>query len=424
MGSSVLHENSLLRAPYESVHMVTRNTQKIVAKEITYVVAEVKRLARAAKERSKGANLINATKSITSMVKKLQGLKRKMEEGEKTSTKYVNRCQARLDHLTQLHEVTKNKGGSGGSSLELTSLSKNETVLRSLDSMLAGHLLRGGGLQTALLLAKNSNVFHLVDSEVFISAKKVIDGLRNHNCKPALAWCAANRSRLRRSHSPLEADLRVQQFVEMLKKNDVEGALKYARSHLSFISTSRQKRALHAMGAIAFVPPTKSLPERYKYLFEDKNWAELEGSFRKVLFKLNGLSAKSSISIRLQIGLEALKTHHCLTGGENEEKKRRKGVKKARSERSNTASHCPVCSKGMYGLAQDLPPSHRSHSCIVCRICGEVMDENNPPMALPNGNVYSKKAIDENSKLNHGDIVDPRSDDRFAKKKAKNVYIL
>lgn len=42
------------------------------------VVTEMKRLSKAAKERAKGANLINATKSINSMVRKLQGLKRKV----------------------------------------------------------------------------------------------------------------------------------------------------------------------------------------------------------------------------------------------------------------------------------------------------------------------------------------------------------
>lgn len=38
-------------------------------------------------------------------------------------------------------------------------------------------------------------------------------------------------------------------------------------------------------------------------------------------------------------------------------------------------------------LARDLPYSHHSQSFLICRHTGEVMDENNPPMALPNGQV-------------------------------------
>lgn len=39
----------------------------------------------------------------------------------------------------------------------------------------------------------------LVDIEVFQEAKKVIDALRNKEVAPALAWCAENKSRLKRS---------------------------------------------------------------------------------------------------------------------------------------------------------------------------------------------------------------------------------
>lgn len=38
-----------------------------------------------------------------------------------------------------------------------------------------------------------------VDIDVFQEAKKVIDALRNKEVAPALAWCADNKSRLKRS---------------------------------------------------------------------------------------------------------------------------------------------------------------------------------------------------------------------------------
>ncbi len=97
--------------------------------------------------------------------------------------------------------------------------------------------------------------------------------------------------------------------------------------------------------------------------------------------------------ISLQAGLSALKTHMCY-------------------QPDNQNIHCPVCSKssasssslnntmttsatvggggGVIGkLAENLPMAHHVNSCIVCRVNGTIMNEDNPPLVLPNGMVYS-----------------------------------
>lgn len=53
-------------------------------------------------------------------------------------------------------------------------------------------------------------------------------------------------------------------------------------------------------------------------------------------------------------------------------------------------AECPVCSKQLLELANSLPYSHCAQSRLVCPISGEVMNENNPPMVLPNGYVYGQ----------------------------------
>jgi hypothetical protein len=53
--------------------------------------------------------------------------------------------------------------------------------------------------------------------------------------------------------------------------------------------------------------------------------------------------------------------------------------------------NCPVCNELIGKLAKDLPYAHHIHSRLVCRLSGELMNEDNPPMMLPNGQVYSKK---------------------------------
>jgi len=42
-------------------------------------------------------------------------------------------------------------------------------------------------------------------------------------------------------------------------------------------------------------------------------------------------------------------------------------------------------------LAEEVPLSHHANSTIVCRISGKIMDEDNMPMAFPDGHVYSRE---------------------------------
>ena len=49
---------------------------------------------------------------------------------------------------------------------------------------------------------------------------------------------------------------------------------------------------------------------------------------------------------------------------------------------------CPVCSKHLNELARPLPFAHCANSRLICNISGLPLNENNPPMMLPNGHVY------------------------------------
>jgi macrophage erythroblast attacher len=39
----------------------------------------------------------------------------------------------------------------------------------------------------------------LVDTDIFVDAKKVIQCLRNKDCSEALSWCAENKSKLKKA---------------------------------------------------------------------------------------------------------------------------------------------------------------------------------------------------------------------------------
>ncbi|KAL0300193.1 UNVERIFIED_CONTAM: protein MAEA [Sesamum calycinum] len=69
----------------------------------------------------------------------------------------------------------------------------------------------------------------------------------------------------------------------------------------------------------------------------------------------------------------------------------------------------PLSQEGFRKLAQPLPYSKQHHSKLVCYISKELMDTENPPLVLPNGYVYSTKALEDMAKQNHGKITCPRT---------------
>lgn len=127
------------------------------------------------------------------------------------------------------------------------------------------------------------------------------------------------------------------------------------------------------------------------------------------------------MSITLQAGLSALKTPQCY-------------------EHENKNVNCPVCDSDTLGkLAEKLPLSHHVNSTLVCRISGKIMNEDNPPMLLPNRRVYSQNVMDMKQKYtqtnmiyqalnelaakNDGKIICPRTGDVCKLKDLRKVFI-
>ncbi|KAJ0045691.1 hypothetical protein Pint_06164 [Pistacia integerrima] len=69
----------------------------------------------------------------------------------------------------------------------------------------------------------------------------------------------------------------------------------------------------------------------------------------------------------------------------------------------------PLSQESFRKLASPLPYSKQHHSKLVCYITKELMDTENPPQVLPNGYVYSTKALEEMAKKNNGKITCPRT---------------
>ncbi|OLY84754.1 Macrophage erythroblast attacher [Smittium mucronatum] len=149
--------------------------------------------------------------------------------------------------------------------------------------------------------------------------------------------------------------------------------------------------------------------KRYKSLYSQNRWVELSEKFKSIFFSLYGLPSMSILLLLLQTGISCLKTRSCSNDKNSDDSNR----------------NCPICSsKALNEISKDLPLSYHTNSSLVCRISGLKMNENNPPMRLPNGYVYSYISLKDMSDKGNGIVQCPRSGDSFSFGDCVKLFIL
>ncbi|KAK4758036.1 hypothetical protein SAY87_019337 [Trapa incisa] len=358
-------EHHFLRVPLEHYKKLIRANQRVVEKELSAVMSGVCEVADSA-----DISRDEAVNRLHSLVSRLHGLKRKLEEGSWTEHLQAQRCRARIDHLE---------------SADPDNLSEwNNTRLKRI---LVDYMLRMSYYDTAEKLAGSSNIMDLVDLDIFKDSRRVIEALQNKEVGPALAWCSENKSRLKKSKSIFEFQLRLQEFIELVRSESNMQAIAYARKYLAPWGATHMKELQRVMATLAFKSSTECAT--YKVLFEPVQWDFLVDQFKQEFCKLYGMPLEPLLNIYLQAGLSALKTPYCYE--------------------DDCTKEDPLSQESFRKLAMPLPYSKQHHSKLVCYITKELMDAGNPPMVLPNGYVYSTKALEEMSRKNDGRITCPRT---------------
>ncbi|RID65217.1 hypothetical protein BRARA_D00430 [Brassica rapa] len=303
---SIKLEHQLLRVPFEHYKKTIRANHRSLEKEVSSVVSSVGDLAD--NDWSKDV----AVSRLTSLVSRLQGLKRKLEEGSNVENLQAQRCRARIDHLD---------------SADVENITEwNNTKLKRI---LVDYMLRMSYFETASKLSESSNISDLVDIDIFREAKK----------------------------------------------------------HLTPWGATHMNELQHVLATLAFKSTTEC--PKYKALFEPQQWDVLVHQFKQEFCKLYGMTMEPLLNIYLQAGLTALKTPYSFEEGCTKED--------------------PLSQESFRKLALPLPYSKQEHSKLVCYISKELMDTENPPQVLPNGYVYSTKALKEMADKNKGEIKCPRT---------------
>lgn len=101
-------------------------------------------------------------------------------------------------------------------------------------------------------------------------SREVEKSLANHETARCLSWCHDNRSKLRKLGSTMEFNLRVQEFIELVRSDRRLDAVKHARKCFVNYEDYQLQEIQSCMGQLAFPADPHHSP--YKDLLDEKRY--------------------------------------------------------------------------------------------------------------------------------------------------------
>ncbi|KAL3481866.1 CTLH/CRA C-terminal to lish motif domain-containing protein [Aspergillus californicus] len=391
----ILLDQPLLRLPHELARRNLKSVQRVYERERDYVIPALRDAAKASISNEQTPDQTLA--QLDAMICRMQGMKRKMEALHQEEKKVHNESRKRIQHLDQLYQIPS-----------LTDVKYDNWSRVRLDRLVIDHMLRSGYTESAQQLAREKDIENLVDLNVFVQCQRIAESLRQGETKDALQWCNENKAALKKSQYNLEFELRLQQYIEMIRTGDkakLVDALAHARKYLSPNIETQYAEIHRAAGLLAFPSPARDEP--YKSMYSSERWMYLSDLFIRTHHELLSLPSRPLIHIALSAGLSALKTPACHSAFESS----------SSNTHSTTTSVCPICSTELNALARNLPYAHHTKSSVEP-----------DPVVLPNYRIYGLHRLLNMSKkvgsLEPGKVRDPANGDIFDESDLKKVYIM
>lgn len=238
-----VQEFSLLRVPYETLNRKFRVGQRIIDKEVTNMNALVSDLQKLRDNPKKLA------KKKSEIKKKLDTARERMK---KISLSQNNECTTLRNRLQHLQSFKNN----------LQSWNTDRFYRQ-----LTEYLFQFGFQETSLKLAQILNLNDLVNANLFVKIRDLESSLRKQSTAECLAWCSENKSRLRKIKSRFEWELRLQNFITLIKEDKRMEAMEYARKFMTdLVPQSAKSTELGAAMALLVFQPTTHVGA-YRALF-------------------------------------------------------------------------------------------------------------------------------------------------------------
>ncbi|KAJ9643098.1 GID complex subunit containing RING finger motif [Coniosporium apollinis] len=388
----LLLDQPLLRMPYELSRKNYKAASRIFEQHRDATLKDLKNSANAALSAPDAPKAIS---DLDAMISRLQTLKRKLSDLQQTEESIQRQSKARIAHLNELYQIPS-----------LADVKYDEWSRVRLDRLLVDYLLRSGYGESARQLAQEKGIEELVDVEAFVECFRVEESLRKGQTKAALVWCADNKQALKKINSNLEFELRLQQYIEMVRSGDTQKLMEATMHARKFLAPHQDTNfAIRAAGLLAFPPDTPAEP--YKTLYSSARWEHLATLFVQTHHSLFSLPPRPLLHIALSAGLSALKTPFCHS----------QTASCSANALSSTTSVCPICSTELNTLARNVPYAHHTKSHVE-----------NDPVVLPNGRIYGSERLRQFNEMvgtAPGKIKDPRDPmgTVYDESQVKKVYI-
>lgn len=144
----------------------------------------------------------------------------------------------------------------------------------------------------------------------------------------------------------MEFELRVQEFISLIRKDKYTEAVKYARKNLAKFADENMEKFKMIMGMLAFSKDKIETIERYKELLQNDKWDWLINMFIKESYHLHSLTTNPLLIKCLNIGVSILKTLFC-------------------TDEDFFNENCPTCSKSFHSFGSNLPFIHKTNTSLL-----------------------------------------------------------
>jgi len=399
-------EESYLRVPFEQAKRSFRNQQRIMDREFdpitTFITGTVSSLttnlstASASSASSSNSKIAKKTPvDLTDpdkrerLILRLQDVKAKLLQEETKEREEM--ITIRWESTMEMMKDQGDQQDDNKTSEESFSDWKEIKLLR----LICEHLLRDGKRNAVNeILLKNPKLKQHLDLDVYEKTEEIIADLLSMNGTSCLQFCTECRPALMQleneqdgKKSQLEFIVRRQEYIEFIRKGDINGAISYARKtwapskKIGENTTIIPKEIQQCLALL--VIPLDVQTKQYKYLLDSQErWTDCATLFAEKMRQMVGIpNSCSQLESLMMCGLSTLKTYNCLRHLDVDGK----------TTSTSPINSCPVC---MYpSLSDTLPYAHHETSRLICPHTRKIMDANNPPMVLPNGQVYSEEAL-------------------------------
>lgn len=220
--------------------------------------------------------------------------------------------------------------------------------------------------------------------------------------------------------------LRIQQYVEIMRTQDIDKIVREAIPHMKKYITPLKDRypdeMKHLAGLLAYPPDTPvgvykvcgrtyyldgQLLTHMKDLYSPDRWTDLQTLFLQTHNSILSIPSKPPLHIALAAGLSALKTPLCYS--------KHTAAAGPSSSHLTSASNCPICSDELNPLAVQVPYAHHTSSHV-----------DPDAVLLPNMRVYGKQKLLDHAKkagLEEGKIKDLVTGEIFPVNELDKVYL-